>query len=80
MPRGERTSLSMVTSQSDNAGRHSGSVLGEGGGDDKPVKPHNPSCKIRGAMEEGRSGGVIGNLVQISVCSISGGTNDPRLL
>jgi hypothetical protein len=74
VPLGERISLSIVIPQSDNAGKQSGRVDGEGGVVSDPVNPHSPSCATLGAMDGGRSVGIIGIRVQIRACSISGGT------
>lgn len=67
VPRGLRIKDASVTPQSESAGRQAGSSDGDGGGEFAvwPVKPHKPSCNIRGLMIGGRSGGRMGKTVHI---------------
>jgi hypothetical protein len=67
VPRGLRIKDASVTPQSERAGRQAGSSDGDGGGEFAvwPVKPHKPSCSIRGLMISGRSGGRMGKTVHI---------------
>lgn len=76
VPLVERIRESSVMPHSERAGRAAESPLGEGGGPVSPANPQRPSCRRRWAIDGGSSGGSIGSRVQISECSISGGTKN----